>query len=115
MTLLKGQPIANWGSTYFNVNGELRVNNRNIGNLVGLGVSDVDLNDMTTTGIYYCGTGLTNCPVSGYMYLLVMSTGGTDLVQIGLAVSQNELYIRTRAGSNGSVSWTNWKKIAVIT
>lgn len=84
-------------------------------NLVGKGYDNVDLNDMTTTGIYYMRTGITNTPPSatGYLYLLVMHVGNsTDLVQMAIRVAETpQMFLRCRLSSQGITNWENWKEI----
>jgi hypothetical protein len=85
-----------------------------ISNLTGKPYDNVDLNDITTTGIYYMKTGNSNMPsqVSAYMYLFVMSAGGTDIIQMGINVSGTpKFYVRPRVSSMGTTVWKEWTEI----
>lgn len=85
-----------------------------LSNLIGNVYDNVNLNDFTTTGVYYMGTNISNLPseVGGYMYVLVMNAGGVDLVQLGITVAAiPKLYIRARISEQGVTSWKNWVEI----
>ena len=98
----KGIPTYWWNDNGLYVNGLLT--SPQLNNLYGTSINNTDYNDMTTTGIYYMTTGCNNAP-EDYCYLLVMSTGSYDLIQICVSVSTLNFYFRTRNGT----TWSTWQ------
>ena len=77
-------------------------------NIMGTGLSDIDLNTLKTTGIYYCSTGISNCPVSAYCMVVVLCNshaGSDDLVQIAMPVGKSGVIYYRRA----TPGWNNWE------
>ena len=77
-------------------------------NIMGTGLKDIDVNTLTKTGIHYCTTGVTNCPVSTYVMIIVLnnSDGGSwDLVQIAIPVGGSGVIYYRRA----TPGWNNWE------
>lgn len=68
----------------------------------------VDLNEMTTTGIYVLSSGCTNQPTEGdSKVLIVLATAQGIVYQICMRAGENSLHFRART----SESWKNWIKI----
>ena len=79
-------------------------------NIMGRGLSNIDVNTLTRTGIYYCTTGVTNAPSSTYIMIFVLNNsdgGSSDLVQIGIPVGQSgKIYFR-----RATPGWNSWETI----
>lgn len=78
-------------------------------------VDNVNLNDLTTSGIYYCGVNLVNSPYDiSYVYLFVLSAGGNDLTQIAIPLKDvTPIYIRQRISYEGVTLWGAWQEIQI--
>jgi len=66
-----------------------------------------DLNDATTTGLYYTANSASNRPAD-YCTVYVFANHSGTLSQLAIATISNRLFIRTRA--NGT--WGDWKEYA---
>lgn len=72
-----------------------------------------DLNDLKTTGMYYCNTQSTNLPPNpnnGYFRVIVngwQNDSNIGLSQIAQNVDINETYVRTYADG----TWSSWEKL----
>ena len=87
----------------------------NFARLNGAYYSDVDLNNFTTTGVYYVAQNLTHAPAGNmsWLYLFVANSGGNDLVQYAISVSYGRMFIRTR--STYATNWKAWQEVSLTT
>lgn len=70
-------------------------------------VNNADANDYIKSGNWYFGTGCTNVP-QGYTRILTLGNeSSADTAQIGIGISGNKVYTRTR---NSNV-WGNWQSL----
>lgn len=67
-----------------------------------------DLNDLKKTGIYFCGTSMTNLPTSGRGGIVIVGSNNsqTNVWQVYVESGTNGLYLRRY----GSSAWTSWSK-----
>lgn len=72
-----------------------------------------DLNTVTTSGFYRCGTGLVNGPGPSYGQLLVTHGAGDTITQLYGDYATGHLYTRSGNPSNvgGSGAWSAWRSL----